>query len=101
MACRMRPPGRDEHDQGGVWNDGIGRIPVQNGFERRMECGVERDMERGIEFGIREMILDNLEEGTAKERIFEKLCRRFKLDSEKAWGYIGQYSCEPEKHKVP
>lgn len=49
-------------------------------------------VEHGIEMGIREMILDNLEEGITKERISEKLCKRFHLDKEKSWEYIKRYS---------
>lgn len=73
----------------------LGEMLVQDGFERGVKYGVERGIERGLERGICEIIRDNLEEGIPKERICEKLCRRFTLDKEKAWAYIEQYSIDP------
>lgn len=50
--------------------------------------------EKGIEKGIREMVLDNIEEGIGVERICEKLCRRFLLSKEKASEYLKKYAGE-------
>jgi len=54
--------------------------------------GIEIGMEAGLAKGIREMILDNLEEGIGESRICEKLCRRFGVSPEKAKEYFDKYS---------
>lgn len=46
------------------------------------------------EGGIQTLILDNLEEGIIRERIIEKLMRRFSLTEEDAAAYVGQYGGE-------
>ena len=56
----------------------------QIGMERGIECGIERRIERGIEA----FILDNLEENIPKERIIEKLQKRFQLQQSKAEAYF-------------
>jgi len=48
-------------------------------------------IEIGLAKGIKEMILDNLEEGIGESRICEKLCRRFELSPEKAKEYFDMY----------
>lgn len=48
----------------------------------------------GIEKGIEALILDNLEEGTLKERILEKLEIRFKLTEKQAENYFIKYAKE-------
>ena len=46
----------------------------------------------GIEQGIEAFILDNLEERISKERIIEKLQRRFQLTEEEAKAYFEKYA---------
>ena len=46
--------------------------------------GIEKGMEKGVEEGIKVFILDNIEENIPKERIIEKLQRRFDLTEEQA-----------------
>ena len=59
---------------------------------------IRRDgVEEGIEKGIRELILDNMEEGVREERILEKLVRRFQLDARRAREYYDRFSAESEK----
>lgn len=48
------------------------------------EDGVEEGIEKGIEKGITALILDNMEEGTPKERIIEKVSIRFGLERQAA-----------------
>lgn len=57
-----------------------------------IERGLAKGMAQGIEQGIEVFILDHQEEGTAKERVQEKLIRRFGLSSEKAEGYLLKYN---------
>lgn len=45
----------------------------------------------GLREGIRALIIDNLEEGNSRERIVEKLMRRFSLTEEEASAYVEQY----------
>ena len=45
----------------------------------------------GLREGIRALILDNLEDGNSRERIVEKLVRRFSLTEEEAASYVEQY----------
>lgn len=58
------------------------------------EMLIQDGMEKGIEMGIREMILDNLEEGIGQEKICAKLCRRFGVSEEKALEYFKRFSQE-------
>ena len=51
----------------------------------------DQGIERGIEQGIEAFILDNLEENIPKERIIEKLQKRFELSQTKAESYIERY----------
>lgn len=62
--------------------------------ERRegMEQGLERGLEQGLERGIEAFILDNQEEGITRQRVMEKLVRRFGMTSEKAERYLGKYN---------
>ena len=47
----------------------------------------------GVEKGvIQALILDNLEEGTAKEKIIEKVSRRFSLGKENAAAFYQKYA---------
>ena len=52
----------------------------------------ERGIERGIEQGIEVFVLDNLEENVTKDRIIEKMQRRFQLTESQAIAYFDQYS---------
>ena len=63
-------------------------------FADELEEGIRQAKEEGIAEGIQAMILDNLEEGVAAERICEKLQRRFKLTPEKASEYMNKYGTE-------
>ena len=46
----------------------------------------------GLKAGIEAFILDNIEEGISKERILQKLQKRFRLSEEKAGYYYGIFS---------
>lgn len=61
------------------------------GIAEGIEQGIEQGMEQGIEQGIEAFILDHQEDGTPKERVAEKLIRRFKLSEEKAEYYLVRY----------
>ena len=50
--------------------------------------------EDGREEGIQALVLDNLEEGTSKERILAKLQKRFELAREKAEYYYDKFARE-------
>ena len=63
-------------------------------FADELEQGVKHGVELGMEKGIQAMILDNMEEGVAAERICEKLQRRFELTPEKARAYVDKYGVE-------
>lgn len=54
--------------------------------------GVEEGIEKGIEKGIKAMILDNLEEQTAVDRILSKLQKSFGLTEEKAEQYFRKFA---------
>uniref|UniRef100_UPI002E78D524 hypothetical protein n=1 Tax=Enterocloster aldenensis TaxID=358742 RepID=UPI002E78D524 len=54
--------------------------------------GVEKGVKKGLEQGIQALILDNLEEGTAKEKIIEKVSRRFSLGKENAAAFYQKYA---------
>ncbi len=47
--------------------------------QRGLEQGKEQGRKEGIELGIQSLILDNLEEGFSKQKILEKLQKRFDL----------------------
>lgn len=51
----------------------------------------KKGIEQGMEIGIQALIQDNLEEGIPKEKIIEKLIKRFNLDQEKALHFYDQY----------
>ena len=52
--------------------------------KRILNRGIEKGMEKGVEEGIKVFILDNIEENIPRERIIEKLQRRFDLTEEQA-----------------
>lgn len=57
-------------------------------YDQGKEAGEQIGMERGIEA----FILDNLEEDISRERIIEKLQKRFQLQQSKAEAYFERYS---------
>ena len=60
-------------------------------YDQGKEAGEQIGMKRGIEQGIEAFILDNLEENIPKERIIEKLQKRFELSQTKAESYVERY----------
>lgn len=80
------------YDQGKEAGEQIGmKRGIEQGIERGIEQGIERGIELGIEQGIEVFILDNLEESIPKERIIEKLQKRFELSQAKAESYVERY----------
>ena len=63
---------------------GIGQI--------MLETGINQGIEQGIEQGIKVFILDNEEEGIQRERVVEKLQRRFKLTEDRAVYYYDRFA---------
>lgn len=59
--------------------------------KRGMEQGLEQGLERGLEQGFKALIQDNIEESVPKERILQKLVKRFGLTEEKAREYYGKF----------
>lgn len=59
---------------------------------RAMEEWGEDLRKEGLELGIEAFVLDYLEEGFDRERIVEKLQKRFGLDAEKAESYFSEYA---------
>ncbi len=59
--------------------------------QRGLEQGKEQGRKEGIELGIQSLILDNLEEGFSKQKILEKLQKRFDLTSEQAKQYFEKF----------
>ena len=53
---------------------------------------IRKGRAEGREEGIKNFILDNLEEGKSGETIVEKLCRRFSLDAGTARTYYNTYA---------
>ena len=48
------------------------------------DIGLTKGLEQGLEQGIQAFVLDNLEENIPKERIIDKLKRRFSLTEDEA-----------------
>ena len=71
---------------------------VGSGEEEEADMCLALDMiekeavERGKELGIEVFILDHQEDGTPKDRVLEKLIRRFGLSSERVEGYLAKYN---------
>ena len=59
--------------------------------QRGLEQGKEQGRKEGIELGIQSLISDNLEEGFSKQKILEKLQKRFDLTSEQAKQYFEKF----------
>ena len=64
----------------------------KEGRKEGLEEGKKEGMEQGLARGIEALILDNLEDGTSKERILEKLQKRFNLNPEQAQLYYDKYA---------
>ena len=62
------------------------------GKEAGEQIGREKGIEQGLEQGIEAFILDNLEENISRERIIEKLQKRFQLQKTKAEAYYERYT---------
>lgn len=60
----------------------------KEGREEGRKEGKEEGRKEGWEYGIRGMIMDNLEQGMPQEQIAEKLCRYFGVSSDKAQEYL-------------
>lgn len=60
---------------------------MEDKMQERERCGLER----GLEQGFRAFIQDNIEENVAKERIIQKLVKRFELTEEKAMEYYNRF----------
>lgn len=56
------------------------------------EDGVQKGVEKGLEKGIQALIIDNLEEGTAKEKIIEKVSCRFSIGKEDAAAFYQRFA---------
>ena len=67
---------------------GIGQIMLETGINQ----GIEQGINQGIEQGIEVFILDNEEEGISRERVVEKLQRRFKLTEDRAVYYYDRFA---------
>lgn len=64
-------------------------------YEARKEGlkqGREEGRRKGLEEGIEVLILDNLDEGFAKDKILTKLQRRFNLTEEQAGQYFDRFT---------
>lgn len=61
-------------------------------FADGVEAGVKQGIEQGIEQGIRVLIEDNMEEGTDRKRIIEKLICRFHIAEPKAEEYLLRFA---------
>ena len=70
-----------------TWAEGKAEGRVEGRAEGRVEGRAE-----GIAEGIRALILDNLEEGTSRERIILKLQKRFSLKEAEALKYIKRFA---------
>ena len=82
-----------------TWAEGKAEGRVEGRAEGRVEGRAEGRVEgkaegraEGIAEGIRALILDNLEEGTSRERIILKLQKRFSLKEAEALKYIKRFA---------
>lgn len=64
----------------------------KEGLKQGREEGRRKGWEEGIEQGIEVLILDNLDEGFAKDKILTKLQRRFNLTEEQAGQYFDRFT---------
>ena len=64
----------------------------QRNREEGFAAGLREGIEKGVREGINALILDNLEEGVSKERIIEKLMKRFDLERAEADEYVTHFT---------
>ena len=67
---------------------------LNQGRKEGLELGRDEGIQVGRSDGIKAFILDNIEENIPKERIIEKLQRRFDLSEEQAVEKYEKYSGE-------
>lgn len=72
-----------------IYEQGIAR-----GIEDGRKMGIEEGIKEGIKEGIRVFIEDYLEESFSKEKIIEKLQKRFALSEEDAVSYYDEFTKE-------
>ena len=60
------------------------------GRKEGLKDGKAEGLSEGLQTGIKAFIADNLEEGIPRDRILEKLQRRFNLDYEAAVQMLGK-----------
>ena len=65
---------------------------LREGIEAGREEGLREGIEKGVREGINALILDNLEESVSKERIIEKLMKRFDLQRAEAEEYVTHFT---------
>lgn len=59
----------------------------ERNYERGLEEGITQGLKRGLDYGIRAMILDNIEADIPKHLIIDKLQKRFEIDRDTAESY--------------
>lgn len=64
----------------------------QRGVKRGLQQGIQQGVQQGIQQGIHVLILDNLENGSSKEIILQKLQKRFDLTQEQAEMYFQKFN---------
>ena len=84
-----------------IYEQGIARgiedgrkIGIEEGRKEGIERGIKEGREKGIKEGIRIFIEDHVEENFSKEKIIEKLQKRFKLSEEEAVAYFDEFTKE-------
>lgn len=65
---------------------------IEQGVEQGIEQGIERGIEQGLERGMEAFILDKLEDDVPKQRVVEKLQKRFGLSEKEAICYYDKVS---------
>ena len=68
--------------------------PAKRILNQGRKEGIQLGHSEGVEEGIKAFILDNIEENIPKERIIEKLQKRFDLSEEQAVEKYEKYSGE-------
>ena len=91
-AKRILNQGRKEGLELGR-SEGI-QVGRSEGIQLGRSEGIQLGHSEGVEEGIKAFILDNIEENIPKERIIEKLQRRFDLSEEQAVEKYEKYSGE-------
>ena len=73
-----------------IYEQGISR-GIEDGRKIGIEEGRKEGIEKGIKEGIRIFVEDQVEEKFPKEKIIEKLQKRFSLSEEEAVSYFNEY----------